>query len=570
MALPQVQTTRRPLWWRARTSARSGSSAGPDAGLATSPLPLPTTRPHPAARLGSPWSPLVVAFGLFFACWAALAGLAAFLPRRPAVAFAGMNDLLTAGAAFAAVVLGTLAMAQWRVDRVRTRDLGVGVGFVLYGAIVLYGGRILPIGRATSPVVLGYIPAATVLVVFGLIGWSVATCGKSIAGWSRRACGEIVLLLAALTTALQFAPRISRALTMVSLSTPAVGGQAFGQLVLALAWSVVVTLALLREADGSPWRRDIAVAIVALGLVQGRLALALAPNGTSVWVMGSHLFQLTGFAIAFAVVAAEFGERATSQHGQILDSLVAARTDSARRLARQTIEAGHGHDIRSALFAIDGAAQTLADRYDDLAASDRTALGRMVGVGVDRLRQLVEVRMEEIEDFGVDTVVRSVVHSERRLGVSVTTTLPAGLRGVGRAADLAVVLHILIRSPRIRSGRAPLVVRGSRQGDAVLVLVEAAGLGPDPMVVSPDRLDGTLMAPFDRLEPELGREVGGDALDLYVASRLMGEQGGDIWTAARPGGGVSFGVRLPAATAATLPAVLAVAAEPAAAVTASR
>jgi hypothetical protein len=558
MALPEVQTTRRPLWGRVRGSARiMAPAAGP--GLATSPLPLPTVRAHPAARLGSPWSPFRVALGLFSLCWAALAGLAVFLPRRPAVVLAGMNDLLTACAAFAAVVLGTLAMAQWRVARIQTRDLGVGVAFVLYGAIVLYGSQILPVGRASSPVVLGFIPAATFVVVFGLISWSVATCGKSIAGWSRWACGEILVLLAALTAVLQFAPRMSRALTMVSLSTPAIGGQWFGQMVVALVWSAVVAIALLPESEGSPWRRDIAVAIVALGLAQGRLALVLAPNGASVWVLGSHLFQLAGFAIAFAVVAAEFSERATSQHGQFLDSLVAARTDSARRLARQTIEAGHGHDVRSALFAIDGSARTLADRYDDLAEGDRIALGRMVGAGVDRLRQLVEVRMEEIEEFGVDTVVRSVVHSERRLGVSVTTAFPAGLRGVGRAADLAVVLHTLIRSPRIRPGCAPLVVRGARQGDAILLLVEAAGLGPDPLVVSPDRLDGSLMAPFDRLEPELGHEAGEDALDLYVAARLMSEQGGDIWTATRPGGGASFGVRIPAAEAAAVSAVLATA-----------
>ena len=71
----------------------------------------------------------------------------------------------------------------------------------------------------------------------------------------------------------------------------------------------------------------------------------------------------------------------------------------------------------------------------------------------------------------------------------------------------------------------------------MLLLVEADGLGPDPLMAWSERLDDSLMAPFGRLEPGLALESGGDALDLYVAARLMAEQGGDVWTATRPEGG---------------------------------
>lgn len=546
-ALPEVHNTRRTARRRAWESEGQRPALAWGTMLASSPSP-PATRPAaPSGQPEHPWSSLVVATGLFSACWAALEGLDLFLARRPEAGFAGMNDLLTACAAIAAVVLGTVAMAQCRVATVRTRDLGVGVGFVLYGAVVLYAGQLYPVGsRATSPAVLGYFPAATMLVVLGLVGWSVASQWQPVVQWSKGRCAEAVMVLAALTAVLQFTPAIARALTVVSLPSPAVAGGAFGQLTLAGVWAVVAGLALRPTSAGSAGGRDMAVGIVALGLVQGRLALVFARDGTSLWVLGSHLFQLVGFAVAFVVVAAEFSERASSQQGELLSSVVAARTDDSRRLARRTIEAGHGHDIRSALFAIDGAALTLVDRFDDLKEDDRIALGRMVGAGVDRLRQLVEVRMEEIEDFGVDTVVRSVVHSERRLGRSVTTAIPAGLRGVGRATDLAVVLHTLIRSPHIRTGGGPVVVRGARRGAAVLVLVEAAGLAPDPLSVPADWSDDSLMAPFARLEPELLLATG-ETLDLYVAVRLMTEQMGDVWTATRPDGGVSFAIRLPAA-----------------------
>ena len=45
-----------------------------------------------------------------------------------------------------------------------------------------------------------------------------------------------------------------------------------------------------------------------------------------------------------------------------------------------------------------------------------------------------------------------------------------------------------------------------------------------------------------------GRE---DAMSVRVAARLMREQGGDLWIEPRPGGGTSFGICLPAITAAT-------------------
>src|SRR5579859_1686116 len=145
-ALPAVETTWRPLQWRAPRS--TGPSPVPGGGRRTDP-----TSPGGAgsndliADAGSPWSLLLLAAALFAFSWLALVGVAAALRGHPDhVAFAGMNDLLTGCAAIASVVLGTLVMAQWRVASVRTRDLGVGVALVLYGAIVLYAGQQYPVG----------------------------------------------------------------------------------------------------------------------------------------------------------------------------------------------------------------------------------------------------------------------------------------------------------------------------------------------------------------------------------------------------------------------------------------
>ena len=40
--------------------------------------------------------------------------------------------------------------------------------------------------------------------------------------------------------------------------------------------------------------------------------------------------------------------------------------------------------------------------------------------------------------------------------------------------------------------------------------------------------------------------VEGSGLGLYVASRLMREQGGDLWVTDNPGGGAAFVMSLPA------------------------
>ena len=120
-ALPEVHNTRRTARRRAWESEGQRPALAWGTMLASSPSP-PATRPAaPSGQPEHPWSSLVVATGLFSACWAALEGLDLFLARRPEAGFAGMNDLLTACAAIAAVVLGTVAMAQCRVATVRTR-----------------------------------------------------------------------------------------------------------------------------------------------------------------------------------------------------------------------------------------------------------------------------------------------------------------------------------------------------------------------------------------------------------------------------------------------------------------
>jgi hypothetical protein len=140
---------------------------------------------------------------------------------------------------------------------------------------------------------------------------------------------------------------------------------------------------------------------------------------------------------------------------------------------------------------------------------------------VGQLSGLAKVRLDEVEQLDIALVIRSVIQAERDADVPIASAVPAGLRGVGCAADLAVVLHTLIR---LAQGDA-VVIRGREEHGFVVVSVEATAAPPNgPGVASLH-----------------------DSLDLEVATRLMADQGGTIWIGGGASQGLSFGVRLPAA-----------------------
>jgi hypothetical protein len=144
------------------------------------------------------------------------------------------------------------------------------------------------------------------------------------------------------------------------------------------------------------------------------------------------------------------------------------------------------------------------------------------------------VRSEEIEPFAVDRVARAVVHAERKAGRVVTCDLPDELTAVGRAADMAAVLRTLITVAG-RKATAGIEVRGGLTDGAVIVRVEPAGADDLPLLAGNWEETCAEMFQTDRID-------GDESLDVYVAARLLVEQGGDVWSAAER---ARFAVRLP-------------------------
>jgi hypothetical protein len=130
-----------------------------------------------------------------------------------------------------------------------------------------------------------------------------------------------------------------------------------------------------------------------------------------------------------------------------------------------------------------------------------------------------------------------VVHAERKADRTVTADLPADMTARGRSADVAAVLRTLVGLTAGRSS-AGVTVRAEAQSGVVVVRVEATGAPDLPLLTDSweDVSPGTFKLALN------GDET---STDLYVAARLLTDQGADVWSTAERD---RFAVRLPAAS----------------------
>jgi hypothetical protein len=296
---------------------------------------------------------------------------------------------------------------------------------------------------------------------------------------------------------------------------------------------VLVTLSVAHTQVSGLWPRPGAVSVVALGLGQGLVATVIGSGPSDLWGVGAQVFVLIGVIVPLAWVGGQFQNGVRRQRVERDASLTASWIERARRQANQTVQSVHRHDVRSMLFVIDGAARALAG--DKLSAGQRTSFGEMLSDSVGQLGALTDVRSEEIQPFEVDAVARAVVHAERKAGHAVTADLPTPLPAVGRAADVAAVLRTLVAVTG-RKAHAGVQLRGEVADGAVVIRVEPQGVDDLPL----------LSGSWEEISVESFKPSGNDdeeSIDLYVAARLLVEQGADLWSTA---GRARFAVRLAA------------------------
>jgi hypothetical protein len=299
---------------------------------------------------------------------------------------------------------------------------------------------------------------------------------------------------------------------------------------------LLVTLSVTDLQVSGARPRPSVVAVVALGLGQGGLALALGSAGAGLWPAAAHVLALVGLTVALLWVASAFQCGVRGQRAERRDSVIAAWTDRARSQARQTVQTTYRHDVRSMLFALDGATQVLADPSATLSPAERAGFAKMSAEALARLTALIDLHPEEIAAFDLESAVRAVVHAERKAGRRVTPSVPAGLRVVGRVADVVAVLRTLVGV--VAANHGDVRIRAEVDGPAAIILVEPAATD---LVTT---LPGNCGSVVGEILNWTVQDDDGETTDLYVAVRLLADQDADLWTSGPRGR--RFAVRLPA------------------------
>jgi signal transduction histidine kinase len=212
----------------------------------------------------------------------------------------------------------------------------------------------------------------------------------------------------------------------------------------------------------------------------------------------------------------------------------------ADRRETSDLEEEREHELRAALFGIEASAEGLSRHRDLLTAREVDELTQALAHEVRRLRLLLEGRTAAARMFDLAEALGPVVTSARASGLDVRCSVPRGVAVVGDDHRTAQVVLGLLDNARQHAPASPIEVRARELCGKVALYVEDRGRG-----VSCGLRDQV----FER--GVCGDDSVGSGLGLYVARRVMEEQGGAIAVRSRPGGGATFVLHFPRASACT-------------------
>lgn len=282
---------------------------------------------------------------------------------------------------------------------------------------------------------------------------------------------------------------------------------------------------------------------------------ARAPATRWIVVTGGAIALIAGAATALAI-----------QYPRHLRRRIAAATEElARRNAelegfdrfKNEFIAVASHELRTPLTTIRGFTLTLARNWHVLSDADRLRCFEAINRQTGRLAQLVDdlVVSSELDAGTIASdleVVRlaDVVEAARQatgLEVGVTTSGDLDRTVLVERTHLERVLSALL-SNAAKYGAPPIEVSASVGHGELVVSVRDHGPGV------PETFRPHLFERFSQASTGSTRTAVGTGMGLAVALGLARAAGGDVWYVPAPGGGASFGVRLPATATRESPA----------------
>ena len=263
-----------------------------------------------------------------------------------------------------------------------------------------------------------------------------------------------------------------------------------------------------------------------------------------------HLLETFAGQVALALERAQLAEHAQR-----------ASIDAETEGLRNALLASISHDLRTPLAVIAGASSSLAERGEQLPASERAALARSIYGQSRQMGDLVAkvLEMTRLEAGGIALerdwhalaeIVGSVLRrlAERLAAHPVRVELAADLPLARVDATLVeqVFANLLENAAKYTPAGTAITLRAKVEGGEFLVAVEDDGQGLPPG--DPEQL----FAKFKRGANE--GAIGGVGLGLAICRAVVRLHGGRIWAERRPEGGTAFRFTLPLEEAPHVPA----------------
>lgn len=191
------------------------------------------------------------------------------------------------------------------------------------------------------------------------------------------------------------------------------------------------------------------------------------------------------------------------------------------------------HELRTALCGIEAVALGLNWQHDRLTTRQLEELTYAMAAEARRLRTMLDRSVGQPCVFDLAEAVRPVIACARSSGLEVRGSIPSAIDVVGRRDDTAQAVLILLDNARKHAAPSAVDVRATVCGGATTLYIE-------------DRGSGIASELGERLFERGARGDGssGGGLGLFIARRLMVEQGGSLAVSPRPGGGASFALCL--------------------------
>lgn len=314
---------------------------------------------------------------------------------------------------------------------------------------------------------------------------------------------------------------------------PATAWLAVGCL-LATAWLALAGATTFRGLQrGSASHVWIGLGLLLLALAELLNALAFLHSPTM--TLYATCLELVTGGLALVNSSADLS-LVFSADGNRMLSLTGALAETERRLSADEQEKQERlHDARSVIAALKAASVTL-DRYD--ARLDDEVKHRLRSSLVSELGRLEQVidsrRQEPLQTFRLDVALSPVFVAERENGLTINNQL-GSIRAVGRPLELATVVQNLLVNARHYASGTAVRIRAAVSAVGVQIFVEDRGPG-----VSPTEQERVFERGYRAASDGTGTGLG-----LYLARRLMREQGGEIVLRERDGGGAMFVLSLP-------------------------